>query len=455
MDSHLTEQNLLGAIMFLKGFGDTVDEVLDLLNIKDFCSQTHKHIFQAMVDLKQKGINPDVNAVTQHRFCDDGYLYIYETLKNTSSGYNLKAYAEHLKKLSELRTIQQRVNSINELISKPTDLDTKLNAISSLFDYETGITNQTDGAKHISECLQNYLSYLDDRWNNSDKVLFSSGLTDLDKILGGGYEIGLHAIAANPKMGKTELMAKIINHFGIEKKLPVYVGSMEMQDFQVVHRLISSYAKLAKQLIMNNFNDDNDPEKTSESLFFTKLEDYRAANIYIDDKHDNSVSRIRREARKITRKHGYIGGIFVDYLQLMESDRKYDRRDLEVGAMTRALKGMSKEFQCPVIMLLQLNRGNTSRIDKRPVPSDSRDSGAVEQDVDSWIGLYRDSVFNTNSPWKNITEILVKLNRHGETGTCYQKLTSMGFIDVQENEIERLINNDTKLNVSNSRTANF
>jgi replicative DNA helicase len=229
-----------------------------------------------------------------------------------------------------------------------------------------------------------------------------------------------------------------------------------MPDFQVIERLVSSYGRINKTELKNNFPEMNDDAKmTQYALHAAACESVGKSNIYIDDRHSNSVSKIRREVRKIVKKHGSIGGIFVDYLTLMEADGKHDRNDLAVASMTRALKGMSKEFMWPVIMLLQLNRANTTRVDKRPLSSDSRDSGAIEQDVDSWIGLYRDSVYNTDSPWKNITEIIVRLNRHGEIGTCYQQITSYGFVDVNEHDVARLVHMEESAPAKKVKTNDF
>lgn len=433
-----TEQAVIGAIFHLKGFGDSVDTVLDLLSVDDFYDQTHKKIYSAILDCKQKSISPDVGVVSDHRFCEEHFTYTLELARNTTSGLNLIYNAESLKKISELRRTQERVNAINEIISSNEDLDEKLKEIESLFDVEIGFAETKAGAKHIKDCMHTYYERVLERWENPDSVVFSTGIEDLDKILGGGYEVGLHAIGANPKMGKTELMGKMVNHFAISRGLPVYVGSLEMPDFQVIERLVSSHGRIDKQEIKDNFPNAHDND-LAFGAFQQSCNDLSDTNIYIDDRHENSVRRIRRECLKIQKKHGFIGGIFVDYLTLMTADGKYDRNDLAVASMTRALKGMSKEFMCPVIMLLQLNRGNTGRADKRPLPSDSRESGAIEQDVDSWTGLYRDSVYNKDSSWKNITEIIVSLNRHGGTGTCYQQLTSCGFMNVSEDEVARLL----------------
>jgi replicative DNA helicase len=452
-----TEQSVIGAIFFLNGYGEAVDSVFDMLTANDFYDQSHKKIFSAMKDCLSKGITPDSSAVSDHRFCSEYFVYCLELHKNTSSGINILKNTESLKKLSELRRTQERVTAINEIISAEGDIDEKLKEIDELFNLDVGFVGSEVGAKHISDCMSTYLDRLQTRWENPESVVFSTGIPDLDTILGGGFEVGLHAIGANPKMGKTELMGKMVNHFAVDKGMPVYVGSLEMPDFQVIERLVSSYGRIDKSELKNDFPDMNDDKRfTQHALHAAACQSVGNSNIYIDDRHTNTVLKIRRECRKILKKHGSIGGIFVDYLTLLDADGKHDRNDLAVASMTRALKGMSKEFMCPVIMLLQLNRGNTARQDKRPLASDSRDSGSIEQDVDSWTGLYKDSVYNTDSPWKNITEIIVRLNRHGETGTCYQQLTGHGFVDVNEYEVARLVNIEESAPKSKTKdTGNF
>lgn len=445
------EQSILGSIFHLNGYGDAVDECIATLRPSDFYFASHKKAFSIMCALLNKDVKPSLEAVSGHHEYDnddDGFRYITGIAHNTSSGMNLRSWTSGLKKISELREVQERVNQINEIISESSDIDEKLLEIEKLFSAEIGFTANAGGAKHISDCMSSYLDRLQTRWENPESVVFSTGIPDFDKILGGGFEVGLHAIGANPKMGKTELMGKIVNHFAVDKGLPVYVGSLEMPDFQVIERLVSSYGRIDKSQLKNDFPDMNDDSRfTQHALHAAACQSVGNSNIYIDDRHTNTTLKIRRECRKIVKKHGSIGGIFVDYLTLLDADGKHDRNDLAVASMTRALKGMSKEFMCPVIMLLQLNRGNTARQDKRPLASDSRDSGSIEQDVDSWTGLYKDSVYNADSPWKNITEIIVRLNRHGETGTCYQQLTGHGFVDVNEHDVARLVHMEEQVSL--------
>lgn len=439
--NHATEQSIIGAIMFLNGTGQTVEDVFDDVSVSDFYDQVHKRIFSSMHELYSGDVAPTFDDVANHRFNEDDFIYIAEVYKNTSSAVNLKHHVKVLKQNSHLRLVQERTNQINQIISESCEMSEKIDRIDSVFSVDIGFADANVGAKHITECMPAYIDQLEKRWTNPDEVIFSTGIPQLDEIYDGGLEIGLHAIAARPKMGKTELMIKMMTHTTVDRGMPVYVASLEMEDFQVIERAVSTIGKVDKSLIKSNFDPEksgNDDPEVLRGSFTVACQYLNDTNLYIDDRHDMKVSMIKRECRKIYKRHGVLGAIYVDYLTLLQADGTHDRNDLAVASMTRALKGMSKEFKCPVILLLQLNRGCEERPDKRPIPKDSRDSGAIEQDVDSWLALYRDSVYDPESEWGNITEIIVRLNRHGGTGTAYQLLTGHGFENVDPEAIGRV-----------------
>lgn len=450
------EQNIIGAILHMKGYGEAVEDCMTALNASDFYAVAHKEIFLIMKDLMSRDILPDVESVNAHHDClssDELYLQVNHLAMTATSGLNLNRWTGQLKQVSQLRTIQQRVNSINEIISSSDDVSIKLSSIDDIFSTEVGIINESDGAKHISNCMTDYIDMLEKRWNNPDEVIFTTGIPDLDDVFGGGLEVGLHAIAARPKQGKTELMGKMINHFAVTRGLPVYVGSLEMSNYQVIERLVSSYGKIDKNQIKNNFKDMHDHD-LSMGAFMQSCGDVGHSDVYIQDSSNNTPKRIRREARKILKTHGRIGGVFIDYLGLCDADGKHDRHDLAIGSMTKAFKALSKELNCPVILLLQLSRKLEARTDKRPIPSDSRDSGSIEQDVDSWTAIYRDSVYNEDSVWNGITEIIVRLNRHGGTGTAYQTLNGAGFSNVSEHEVAKLLHME-EIKPASNKTSGF
>lgn len=447
------EQKIIGAIMVADGSA-VVHEALDFLQTEDFFAMQHKEVIGTFYALKaqNKPLNRDnmmLEVPSEH------YAYVAEQWRMTSSSLSLIDWCHDLRKYRQLRETQERIQEINEVLFSSFSVPEKLEQIEGMFSADLGFHYGADGAKHAGDCVAKYLDELERRWTNPESVVFSTGIAGLDEILGGGYEAGLHAIAARPKVGKTELMVKMVNHFS--GRGAVYVGSLEMSDMQMMHRLVSQHTSLDKTAIYKNFPESMDFE-LDQDMLFTGIANIGKKDIYIDDRYDLSVNKIWRECRKLQKKHGSLSGVFVDYLTLMKSETKFERRDLEVGHMTISLKAMSKEFNCPVVMLLQLNRGLESRQDKRPMPSDSRDSGAIEQDVDSFIGLYRDSVYNESSHWKMITEIILRLNRHGGTGTAYQLLTGSGFKDVSVEEVARLVHQEETSNKGRnpySETSNF
>ena len=430
------EENIIGGIMRLNGVGEGVENALEELEQSDFYSTKTRHIFNVMRDIvSRKGI-PDANSVSAHHLMDDTDIYTYamDLWRNTITGASIFYWVKDLKGFSELRKIQERINSISEIMCEHSDIEEKLDRIDELFSIETGVTKQDDGFKKLSDVIPRFLEDLDNRWNNKDSIVFDTGVPAIDDIFDGGYEAGLHVIAARPKMGKTTLMTKMVNHFGVTKNLPTMVASLEMSDTQMLHHSSSALCRIDKSSIKNNFIDEPDNE-LALGTFLEACSRLRDSNIYISDDYDNSPKKIRRAARRIQKEKSKIGAIFIDYLGLMNADGKHDRHDLAIASMTRMLKSMSKEFKCPVILLIQLNRNLENRQDKRPIPSDSKDSGAIEQDCDSWTAIYRDSVYDENSPMGNITEIIVRLNRHGGTGTAYQLLTGKGFAEVSEEQV--------------------
>ncbi len=436
-----TEQNLIGAILVLKGYGESVEEVMTTVKPDDFYFTANRNIFSAMLDIQHKGLTIDINSVCEHQYCQENYSYIMDIFKNTASGANILAWCKAIKDLSELRAIQDQVNNINEIISTQIDTEEKLKQIDNLFSVEIGVTNNKTGAVHISECMDKYVDHLEQRWTNPDSIIFSTGIPDLDKIYDGGFEIGLHIVAARPKMGKTELAVKIINHTAKHRGLPVYVASLEMKDTKIVERSVSSYGRISKTSIKNNFENETNQEMAF-GAFAKSCQELKNTDLYIHDEVNSNVRKIKRECRRIKKRHGSMGLVMVDYLGLLDHGNDESRHDLNVAKTTKALTELSKEMECPVLLLSQLNRSLESRIDKRPKPSDLKDSGAIEADASSIIFLYRDSVYNHDSDWKMITEVIVSVNRDGGTGTCYQDLTSFGFIDVPIDEVALIQNKE-------------
>jgi len=243
----------------------------------------------------------------------------------------------------------------------------------------------------------------------------STGYMKLDSITSGLQKSDLIILAARPSMGKTALALNIARNVAIEERKPVAVFSLEMSNEQLSMRLLTSEARIDSNRLRTGFISQEDWQNATDAAGILN-----ELPIFIDDAPNITVMEIRAKARKLYQKHNEIGLIIIDYLQLMKPPFKSDRRDLEIAEISRALKALAKELNVPVVALSQLNRMLEQRADKRPMLSDLRESGALEQDADIVTFIYRDEVYNKepDNPKKGTAEIIVAKNRNGATGTA-------------------------------------
>jgi replicative DNA helicase len=236
-------------------------------------------------------------------------------------------------------------------------------------------------------------------------------------------------VGARPKMGKTMLLNKIANHSAIGLKKATIIFSMEMLQDEVVERAIADESGINSNIFYSGAKHESDWGVVGEATSRLKT-----SNLYINDQAGLTLNEIKSQSRQVARKHD-VGFICVDYLTLMNGE-KAERNDLSYGIITKGLKALAKELECCVLLLTQLNRGLENRSNKRPMPSDSRDTGQIEQDADYWLGLYRESVYNKNvsEDHKGYTELELRLNRHGNTGTCYLNMNNGRFEEIEVNQ---------------------
>jgi replicative DNA helicase len=307
-----------------------------------------------------------------------------------------------------------------------------------------GVRNNKSGLKHVGDALGEWLDNIDQVLDDGyDKNAFSTGVESLDEVLGvkklrRGSLIG---VGARPKMGKSAFMMLIANHFAIDLQEPTAIFSMEMPSVEIAERAMTSRTTVNPDEFYRN-GISNESAGRRDMAFKELLN----SNMFVDDGASLSISHIQRESRRIRKEHGKIGLICVDYLTLMEAE-KADRNDLAYGMITKALKNLAKELNCAVLMLTQLNRGLENRPDKRPMPSDSRDTGQIEQDVDLWIGLYKESVYDEEIQDQGLTEVLVRLNRHGGTGTAFVEMRQGFHVPVSINDGARVLNNRAQVKI--------
>ena len=265
----------------------------------------------------------------------------------------------------------------------------------------------------INPLLKQAVDKIDELFNNDEAITgLSTGFEKLDEMTSGLQKSDLVIVAARPSMGKTTFAMNLVENALLRYEQPILVFSMEMPASQLMMRMLSSVGKIDQTRVRSGKLEEEDWPKLSAAV--SKLKD---RPLYIDDTPALTPTEVRSRARKVLREHGSIGMIMLDYLQLMQvAGRSGEGRTAEISEISRSLKGIAKEFECPVVALSQLNRALEQRPNKRPVNSDLRESGAIEQDADVIMFIYRDEVYNEDSPDKGIAEIITGKHRNGPIG---------------------------------------
>lgn len=419
----VAEQAVLGSMM-LDFQSDRCQKAIYSLKPESFYSRHHQVIFAEMLELNRKNYPIDLITLSDSmeakgtlKDCG-GLAYLAELSKNTPSMINVTAYAGIVRDKAIERYTLQKLNDCSAMIFEKSNLSTsdKISAIHALFtqidDYNK--TGKTTGLKSLKTIADKWTETLGQRLENADSARgLSTGIKALDEKLApkGLVRGSLFVVGARPKMGKTTFEINMARHCAMNEKLPVLMFSLEMQDEQMLENILAQESAVNSNIFYDG-GLGSDSEFARVMYHLNELSN--TDNIYIDDTPAITLSHIRSEARRMAREKGQIGMIMVDYLTLMEKEKTGDdtRNDLAYGAITKGLKALAKELNCVVVMLTQLNRNLESRADKRPIPSDSRDTGQIEQDCDYWVGIYRDAVYNDSAD-KNLMEINVALNRHG------------------------------------------
>jgi replicative DNA helicase len=411
------EQSLIGGLML-----DALawDKVADVITSDDFYRKDHRLIFTAIANLVESGSPCDVVTVSEHldsrsELENAGGLEYLATLTNETAGAaNARAYAKILRERSTLRAL---ISAGNEIAGSAFTNDGR-SAAEILEDAERmvfEIAEQGSRGKKGFRSLKDILPATVDRidllhQSEGDITGISTGFAEFDKLTAGLQPGDLVIIAGRPSMGKTTLAVNIAENAAIGSKVPTAIFSMEMPAEQLAFRMISSLGRVDQtHLRTGNFPDED------WSRINTAVQLMSEAPVFIDDTPSLSPSEIRARARRLQREHG-LGLVVVDYLQLMQIPGNNENRATEISEISRGLKAMAKEMSCPVIALSQLNRGVEQRTDKRPVMSDLRESGAIEQDADIIVFIYREEVYNQDTPRKGIADIAIAKQRNGPIG---------------------------------------
>lgn len=419
------EQAVLAALMTVSG---SYAQIENLLTEQDFHATRHKLIFNAIVDLDAKNSPYDAVLVKQwlethnHGEASGGEKYLMQLMSDApSSFYNLQSYAE---KLKDLTTCRQVIDEAMKVIHQAKHLtisrgELVQNAQAAFADLNT--ESGGESLVHIHDAASNTFLEMHRKIEaaiagNSMIKGIQTGIYDLDKKLGDVEPGCLMVVAARPAMGKTTMLQLIANNVAVIQKKPALIMSGEMPKEQIAMRLCCAIAPADIGVVRNSPHLLPKNEFTAYTDAVVMLKE---VPMQINDTSRPSIANIRESIRKVKHQYGSIGVVLVDYLQIMKTTKQFAREDLKIAYFTGELKAMAKEFECVIVLLSQLNRELEKRPNKRPMMSDLRESGAIEQDADQIVFLYRDEIYNKESQYRGIAEAIIGKNRHGEAGTAY------------------------------------
>ncbi len=420
------------------------EQIADKLVDEDFYRNDHRLLFNAIRELEARNEPFDAVTLSQHLSNNSkleqagGLLYLGRLAKDTPSASNILAYANIVREKSVLRQLIAVGTDISGSGYQPEGRDSKElldNAEKRVFQIaEQGARGQ-GGFQDMKTLLSKTVDKIDHLFNSDGGITgVSTGFDKFDEMTTGLQPADLVIVAGRPSMGKTTFAMNIAENAAIGDKLPVAVFSMEMPGDSLAMRMISSLGRVDQHHIRTGNLTDEDWARITSAIHILS-----EAKIFIDDTPAMSPNEIRAQARRLKRQHG-LGLIVIDYLQLMQVHGGSENRATEISEISRSLKAMAKELEVPVIALSQLNRSLEQRPDKRPVMSDLRESGAIEQDADLIVFIYRDEVYNDDSPQKGVAEIIIAKQRNGPIGKSL--LTFLGKYTKFENYIPEMYNTD-------------
>ena len=431
------EQSLLGGLMLEN---NAYDRIADILTENDFYRHEHKLIYRAISTLINESRPADIVTVQEALERNDqlthagGFDYLLTLAQSTPSAANIRRYAEIVRERSIIRQLAEIGTEIARNAYNPQGKSAEQlldEAENQVFQIAESTAKAKQGFLEMPDLLQQNIERIDMLYqrDNPDEVTgIATGFTDLDRMTSGLQAGDLVIVAGRPSMGKTAFAINIAEHVAISGKRPVAVFSMEMGGTQLVMRMLSSVGRLDQSVLKNGSLKDEHWERLNEAV--AKLTD---APIFIDETAGLSALELRARARRLARRfNNQLGLIVIDYLQLMSGSGRSDNRASELGEISRSLKALAKELQVPVIALSQLSRTVEQRTDKRPMMSDLRESGAIEQDADLIMFMFRDEYYTKEqSQFKGLAECIIGKHRNGPTGRIF--LTFMGQFTRFEN----------------------
>lgn len=417
--SRSAEQSVIGSIILDP---ETYDAVSQILSKDDFFLDEHRVVYFSISSLVDSGEAVDVVTIAERLQLNSelerigGLGFLLEISSNTPSSSNAVNYAEIVKERSIIRNLAYTARDI----SSKAHIRDGMTSKEMLHEAENSISklsesiNQSNDFHSTKQAIIDAVDRIDELYNSEEKISgLSTGLEDLDEMTNGLQKTDLIVLAGRPASGKSTLAMNIAENAGISSNKPIVVFSLEMPVVQLMNRMISSLGRINQNRIRTGKLENEDWSKLT--IASKKIKD---SSIIINDTAGISPSDMRSKVKKVEKEKGEIGLIVVDYLQLMQIPNFKEGRAAEVSEISRSLKALAKEMNCPVIALSQLNRSLENRPNKRPINSDLRESGAIEQDADIIIFVYRDEVYNPETTDKGIAEIIISKQRNGEIGTC-------------------------------------
>ena len=410
------EEALLGAMLLSR---DAIAAATEFVKPESFYRPAHGYVFAAIASLYAAGEPADPITVAEELRragvleAVGGEAVIVRLQASAPAVSNAGRYAAIIAELALLRSMITTAGEIAELgYSLPDDVEAALDTAESLV-YNLAQNRNESSLAEVRNLLDGAMTRLEQLYEAGSAITGTpTGYVDLDELLSGLQPSALVVVGARPAMGKTAFALGMAAHAAINARLPVLVFSLEMSHVELVQRLLSSEARVDASKMRNGRLTEADWEKISRAM--TPLGE---SEIWIDDNPNVTVIEIKSKARKLKAQKGKLGLIVVDYVQLMTGRTGAENRQVEVAEISRGLKILARELETPVIALAQLNRGLEQRADKRPMLSDLRESGSLEQDADVVLFLYRDEVYNADTPDAGIAEVIVAKHRSGPTGT--------------------------------------
>lgn len=415
-ESREAEEAVVGAMLLSR---EVISDVTEILTEEDFATPQLKEIFAAIMDLFEEGKPVDVITVAERlreRGTFDsvgGSEYLTSLVINTPTTANATYYAKIVEEKSLLRKL---INSSMKIIEK---CKSQTERVEDIVDFaEKTIFNvishkNSKDFSHLKEILIETYNKIEELYLRKSHIIgVPTGFAEFDRMTAGLQPSDLILIAARPAMGKTSFALNIVQHAALRAGVPVAIFSLEMSKEQLVTRMICSEAMIDSHKLRTGNLEDEEWKKFAKALALLSN-----APIYIDDTPAITVSEMRAKCRRLKLKEKGLGLVMVDYLQLMTARGRFESKQQEIAEISRSLKALARELNVPVLALSQLSRAPETRADHRPILSDLRESGAIEQDADIVAFLYRDEYYNPDTDKKHIAELIIAKHRNGPTGT--------------------------------------